>query len=200
MAAISFKRSSLEDFNKYNSLLVGNAFTPPPVPSAYDLLETTELASSASSVSFTGLGSYTDYKHLQIRLTGRSTTSGTNFDYIYMQFNNDTSSNYSWHQLVGEAGGVSSAPGTNQSFMRQGAVARNGETSNKFSAAIIDILDPFSTDKNTTTRSLSGLATNVIRLDSGSWRNTSSLTDINLSPEASSFVSGSRFSLYGIRG
>jgi hypothetical protein len=36
------------------------------VQEAFDLLETTTLTTSASSVTFSGLGAYSDYKHLQI--------------------------------------------------------------------------------------------------------------------------------------
>ena len=51
----------------WNMGLLG-AVSPELVTGAYDLLETTTLTSSASSVTFSGLGSYTDYKHLQIRM------------------------------------------------------------------------------------------------------------------------------------
>mgnify|MGYP003645637262 FL=1 len=44
---------------------------------AYELLETTTLNSGASSITFSGLSAYSDFKHLQIRGTQRLTGPST---------------------------------------------------------------------------------------------------------------------------
>jgi hypothetical protein len=78
------------------------------------------------------------------------------------------------------------------------------DTANSFGAAVLDVLDPYSTTKNKTLRCLQGVRAGTgpaIELRSGFWNNTASITSIVFTPETSgSFVSGSRFSLYGIRG
>jgi hypothetical protein len=76
-------------------------------------------------------------------------------------------------------------------------------TSTIFGPIIIDIVDAYSTTKNKTIRSLQGVYSTgfQVRLVSGSWRNTASITTIAMtSANSSNFLTGSRFSLYGIKG
>jgi hypothetical protein len=78
----------------------------------------------------------------------------------------------------------------------------NSGTASAFGGSILDILDAYNTNKNTTTRSLSGMTIsgyNRIVLGSGSWRNTAALTSISITDVFSSILAGSSFSLYGIR-
>ena len=169
---------------------------------SYDLLATEILASATSSVTFSSLGDYAaDYQHLQIRMVGRSTTASTGNDEIFMRFNSDTASNYSWHRLNGTGSTVASGAGTSTTYIRAGGVTRNNNTSGMFTAAVIDILDPFETTKYSTTRVLTGHSgsVNTLELASGNWRNTNALTSIYLAPEANSWQTGSRFSLYGLK-
>jgi len=201
MAAISFKRSSLEDFNKYNSLLVGNEFTPPPADSSYDLLETTTLTSSTSSVTFSGLGSYTDYKHLQIRMVTRSTDS-TGDDGVVAQINSDTGSNYAYHGLFGTGSIIGSYAVTSASNPLLFTTANANNATDSFGVGVVDLLDFSSTSKNTTARNLGGSTeTNPsIRLTSFVHLNTSAVTSVTLLLQSgTNFVAGSRFSLYGIK-
>lgn len=171
---------------------------------AYDLLETQVLTSSASSVSFTGLGSYTDYKHLQLRMTLRSTwTLGSQSLNVYGKFNSSTTSNYSWHDLNGEGSSVSSNAGTGQEYFRIKTVASQGDAdSGAFGAVILDILDFSNTNKNTTIRALAGVnaTDNWISLNSGLWQTTSAVTSISFELGAGNIDTGSRLSLYGIKG
>jgi hypothetical protein len=82
--------------------------------------------------------------------------------------------------------------------------ASNSSTSNAFSTSVIDILDAYSSTKNKTVRILGGFADGAnsrMRLGSGAWLNTASITSISITDgESQSFVAGSRFSLYGIKG
>jgi len=169
---------------------------------AYDLLESTVLTSSASSVSFTGLDSYTDYKHLQIRYTGQSILAGnTGLDNLQINFNS-SSGTYQNHFLRGTGSVVESG---SQSFSYINiiqALTRSGAT-NIFSPVIIDILDFSSANKNTTVRALTGGLTSsetAVALQSGLWVDTSAVTSVELTnPNARDFATDSRFSLYGIR-
>jgi hypothetical protein len=71
-----------------------------------------------------------------------------------------------------------------------------------YAASVIDILDPFDTNKNTTIRVLTGFtgAINRVLLESGLWMNTDAITSITFDEYyGSSFAAGSRFSLYGLK-
>jgi hypothetical protein len=84
-----------------------------------------------------------------------------------------------------------------------GIITAAGATANNFGFSVIDLLDPYSTTKNKTLRTLGGItdaAQNRIDMHSALWINTASLTSWQLFPELGNFVTGSRFSLYGIRG
>jgi len=194
MGAISFKRSSLENYNKYNSLLVGNEFTPPPADSSYDLLETTTLTSSASSVTFSGLGSYTDYKHLQIRYLSRTNDIYDTFG-IYLNSTNAVRG----HELRGTGSSVTSSARTNSRITEN---AKNSDPANAFAAGIIDILDFSDTSKNTTIRAISGDGIDKVELGSALYNFTAAITEIKFDIDvgSGSFVTGSRFSLFGVKG
>jgi hypothetical protein len=169
--------------------------------SDYELISTEILGSSQASVTFSSLGDYSStYKHLQIRFTARLDLNATS-NPIVVRANGVTSSSYSAHQLNAGGGAVDSAAFTSTTAMRLGRATGATGTANNFGAAVIDILDPYSTSKNTTFRSLTGISTEVITLFSGLFINTASITSFELLPLTSSnFVAGSRFSLYGIKG
>lgn len=174
------------------------------VASGYDLLETEILTGSQASVTFSSLNSTygSTYQHLQIRATARSGASDTD-SFFYLTLNADTGANYDRHQLWGNGGTVSS---NNFSYGGVGLIilgcTANNAAADTYGASIIDFLDPFETTKNTTVRSLGGQTSglNRIGLESFAWFNTDALTSIQLAPSASSFVTGSRFSLYGLKG
>jgi hypothetical protein len=175
--------------------------------SDYELIETQILGSTQTSIVFSNLGTYSStYKHLQIRAVARTDQTG-NSRAIAVRLNADTGSYYAWHILTGDgqASTVSSAAGATQNVMYLGQSVSTASASNAFGASVIDILDPYSTSKNKTLRSLAGslsTTTPFIRLMSGAWFNTASLTSVTLLGEdlTSGFVSGSRFSIYGIKG
>jgi len=169
---------------------------------AYDLLETTLISTNTANVTFSSLGSYSDYKHLQIRITSRtSQNSGT--DAVALQLNSDTGSNYAWHRLNGNGSSVASGAVTSQARIHASSTTGNLATANIFGAAVIDILDFSSSNKNTTVRTLNGVSmpdTPDVRLGSGVWINTAAVTSVTLfSLNGANFVSGSRLSLYGIK-
>jgi len=170
------------------------------VAGTYELIETQILGSSQASVVFSSLGTYSStYKHLQIRVTARSTRADLDSP-LGVQFNGITSG-YFWHALKGTGSAVQFEALTSQSSMRLGSPTAANSTANNFGATVVDILDAYSTTKNKTFRSLTG-ATNLdrIQLMSGSVASTNSVTSITVLDQFGSFVSGSRFSLYGIKG
>jgi hypothetical protein len=173
----------------------------------FELISTTTLGSSAANVTFdvSGLGS--TYKHLQIRIAARSTASEvlSGMRVRLGAGSIDTGTNYSGHQLYGYNSAVSSSSLSPANLMPTGAAAGANATANIFGSSIVDILDAFSTTKNKTIRSLGGVAagtgTNAyVALESGSWYNTSAITQAQVLLTVGSYATGSRFSIYGIKG
>jgi len=168
---------------------------------SFDLLESQVLSSNTASITFSSLSTYAStYQHLQIRFTARSTNSGTTSG--GMRFNSDSGNNYALHSLEGNGSAVFSGASTSQNNMllMVGGVPGASAASGLFCAGVFDILDPFETTKNKTVKALQGFATGgPIRLNSGLWINTSALTSANLFPSLGDWLTGSRFSLYGIK-
>lgn len=172
------------------------------VPSSYYSIETATVDSGgAASIEFTSIPS--TYTHLQIRGIARDARTGVIGDYMDMQFNSDTGTNYSWHYVVGD-GSVSAAAGTSQSSISCYPVATASASSNVFGTFVIDILDYTNTNKYKTTRMLSGISNNgsgaeTIWFFSGNWRNTNAITSIKLTPGTPNFSQYTQFALYGIK-
>ena len=170
----------------------------------YELIESQILTGTQASITFSNLGTYSStYKHLQLRYVGRTSYAG-NGESMYFRFNGDTGNNYSHHRLYGTGSGVSAVATSATSYINVGFIA-SGTGSSTFASGVVDILDTYSTTKNKTTRSLNGVhittGAHLVSFGSGARYNTASITSIELFTEtASNFVSGSRFSLYGIRG
>ena len=165
---------------------------------AYDLLETQVLTSDASSVTFTGLGSYTDYKHLQIRGVSQSSDLSSDSD-LWLQFNGITTG-YRFHELSGDGSSVSSYSST---FPVVGLNQRN-YVNDAFSVHVIDVLDFASSSKNTTVRSFSGSEFQPFGKKIGLYsmfRNyLNAITSLTITTGSYQLRAGSRFSLYGIKG
>jgi hypothetical protein len=168
---------------------------------AYEHIATTTLGASASVVEFAGLDTYSaDYKHLQIRFSAKNTGSPTD---VRITFNDVTTTSYARHMLRGEGTSLSSSNATSQAHITLDNAMKNSQSTGSFGAAIVDIIDAFSTSKNTTIKSLHGQSDDngsAIALVSGLFNNTALINKISLRPSSSSFAIGSRFSVYGIRG
>lgn len=170
---------------------------------SFDLLETTLITTNTASVTFSSLGSYSAYKHLQLRIVARTsaTGEGTN-DSISIQLNNDTGTNYPKHELTGNGSSVISDAQTGRSDLIIGYTSSNDATADAFSAVVTDILDFSSSSKNTTLRSFSGRpqTSNRVSLLSGFWNNTAAVTEIDIFLSSNlNFKAGTRLSLYGIK-
>jgi hypothetical protein len=172
----------------------------------YELIESQILGSSQASVVFSSLATYAStYKHLQVRMATRTTSTSFNRSDLIMRINADTGNNYAAHYLFGSGSSVGSANDINVSWMYVGSITTNLDTTGSFAGGVLDLLDAYSTTKNKTTRSFSGRMGGSspynIGLNSSHWRNTASVTSLTFSTlDASSLVAGSRFSLYGIKG
>ena len=84
---------------------------------AYELISTTILSTTATSVTFSSIPS--TYKHLQIRYIARATTGGVaNFTMTF----NGTSSGYSYHGLYGDGASAAALGAASQDTGRESCV------------------------------------------------------------------------------
>lgn len=173
-------------------------------PGSFDLISTTVLSSTTSSVTFDVSALASTYKHLQIRHVVRGDSDSQT---TFARFNSDANNNYSSHRLFAYNGSIISDSFTARSNLFIGSNGSSDLSSTIYSASVVDIFNPFDTLKNTTTRTLCGFHgvapggdISVVHTHSGAYYSTNTITSINIIPNVGNFISGSRFSLYGIKG
>lgn len=199
MGVYSLSKSSINNWVKYPNFAVGNTQV-----SDFELITTQVLSSTATSVSFTGLQNYTQYKHLQVRIVSRDTNSGSGTGGVWLQVNADTGNNYSWHRVGGGASVSFSNGSTSTSKILAGLCSKNPDGVGVFGASIIDILNFSSSARNKVIRSLTGNPSSIstasmeVNIQSGAWYSTAAITSLTISSDTS-FDIGSRFSIYGVK-
>ena len=167
----------------------------------YESIATTTVgAGGQATITFSSIPN--TYKHLQIRASVLTAVAGK---LIVLTCNNDTTAgNYVSH-IVGGQGSTTAAGAftASQTYMR--LYGRDiGTNTTRPTVLITDILDYTSTNKNKTTRTLSGLDENgsgEINFYSGLWLNSSTVvSSLELkTQDASNFSQYSSFALYGIK-
>lgn len=167
---------------------------------AFEAIASTTLSTATSTVTFSSIPG--TYEHLQVRCYARA-TGGTQYTHIQGRFNGSTSSIYDDHYLFGDGSGAVVDRGINQTFHYWFRIPGGSAAANCFGVYVVDILDYASTNKNKTTRLISGWNQNTTVgeawLASHSWRSTSAITSIELVSGSGNFAVGSVFSLYGLR-
>lgn len=194
MASISLKYKSKQ----------GNLTAPGDVdPGAMIPIAATTVGSGgAANVTFSSIPQ--NYEHLQIRGIARSTWSsgGTNRA-GFIQFNSDTGSNYTMHQIEADGGSTPAGWGTgNSTYTIWQRITTATAPANVFGGLMIDILDYSNTNKFKTIRALGGNDQNgsgYIYFNSGLWQNTNGITSIKLYPQDENWAQYSSFALYGIK-
>jgi hypothetical protein len=162
----------------------------------YTLISSNVLTASAASVTFSSIpATYTD---LVLRISARN-DGGANLTYI--QFNSDTSSNYSTTNIYGTGSIAGSDPSGAGTYV-YAVVNQSSQTASTFSSSEFYI--PSYQVSQNKPMSLFGVNENnataaIIIGGAHLWRNTAAITSINLSAGGGfNFVSGSSFYLYGI--
>jgi hypothetical protein len=140
---------------------------------------------------------------LQLRTALRSNRADNN-SRAKIRFNSDSGANYSNHYLGTTGSAIFSAnttPDYSTEIINIDSVTGSTATSGAFGVAVYDIFDAFETTKYKTIRFLDGQTggLNRVSLNSGNWRNLSAISSIVIEDAYSTFVSGSRFSLYGLK-
>jgi len=150
-----------------------------------------------SSFTFNSIPStYTDIRMIITAMGGDSAGR------LYIQYNGNTASNYSWTELLGNGTSVSStrSSNTDKNYIAYNVIP--GTSSFGFNC-----LTDIQNYSNTTT-----FKTNITRTNWGEsqtyqgtaayvglWRQTSAITSIKITPDFGDFQSGSTFTLYGIK-
>lgn len=170
---------------------------------SYESIATVTVGSGgASSIDFSSISG--TYQHLQIRLIARVSNADTG-DNIFLQFNGDTGSNYSWHYLEGDGSTTYAGGASSQTKILSGRASAANATSSIFGVSVIDILDYSTTgQKYKTVRCLCGLDRNgsgSVTMESGLWQNTNAITSIKiLNGSSTNFVQYTQAALFGVKG
>ena len=158
--------------------------------SAYELISTQTLSSAAASVTFSSIPQmYTDL--VLIVKAVNSATAGGKF-----QLNGDTSTNYSTTWIEGNGSSVISGRESSQSsgFIYYNA---SGSTYNY----TIGISSFMNYSNSTTYKTVVSSFGNLSQVGSYAslWRSTSAITSLVLNGLTQNFLTGSTFTLYGIK-
>jgi hypothetical protein len=159
------------------------------------IASTTVGAGGASEVIFSSISSA--YTHLQIRCIARNSVTSGN---LRIQFNSDSGTNYSAHQIYADGASVYNFSGVSLGYIEVGNMPSNASI---FSGHVIDILDYANTNKYKSTKTLHGYDVNgagLIQYFSGNWRSTSAITTIRVYAGNDSFAQYSQIALYGVKG
>jgi len=172
-----------------------------PLNGFVSIATTTVGAGGSSSITFTGIPQV--YKHLQLRMIGRSSRN-QNSGYAVINFNSDTGANYSQHSVQGDGASAAAAGSGSVSYPTLLLFPGALRSANIFGVGVLDVLDYTNTNKNKTLRVLDGYDSNgagLIELGSGAWYNTNAVTSITITEfNGNNFVQNSQFALYGIQG
>jgi hypothetical protein len=167
---------------------------------SYDALASYTVPSGGvSTITFAGLPTGGQYKHLQIRVIAKSAGA---FTQGRVKINSDTSSVYTLHQITGNGSSASANGYANEA----GPITipiRMPDTANIFGVIVMDILDYQDTNKFKTIRTLGGADLNgsgSVIFSSNLWRSTSAITQLDFDGNGENFAQHSQFALYGIRG
>lgn len=157
--------------------------------SIYTPIASQTLSSAAATVTFSSIPqNYTD-----LVLVSENKNTANNFDEVGIQFNGDTSSNYSRTRFFGDGSSPSSGGSNNTN---KGAIQINSTT--EFGPVIANIQN-YSNSTTYKTVLSRGNAVGYVSIYVSTWRNTNAITEITLLPDTGvNFSSGTIFTLYGI--
>lgn len=165
----------------------------------YTLISSNVLASNAASVTFSSIpATYTD---LVVRVSARASNPSVAYN-IRVQFNSDSSTNYSETSLRGNGSATSSYRTTSATELVEGFVI-DGDSATASTFGSLELYIPsytasqskpmssFPVQENNTT------AANIIPT-AELWRNNAAITSIYMYVSGTTFMAGSSFYLYGI--
>ena len=161
----------------------------------YDLLDSTTLASSASSVTFSSISQ--DYRDLVLVINVKG-ASGSSTIGVAARFNGDTSGNYSYVTMQGDGSSANSYSSTGETYASFVTGILPDETN--AGLFIAQIMDYSATDKHKTMLSRGNQASDEVGASANRWASTSAISSVTTlcTNPADNFATGSTFYLYGI--
>lgn len=162
------------------------------MPATYEPIATTTASGSVATYTFSSIsGSYTDL------ILVCNTGNGGNSD-VRIRVNSDSGSNYSRTVLRGNGSAAASVRASNQTYAE---VDSDGFSSTAIQQTlIVHFINYSNTTTNKTILSRSNNASYGTDAIVNLWRSTSAITSIEVfNSNASNWLSGSTFTLYGIK-
>jgi hypothetical protein len=165
------------------------------MPATYEPIATNTLGTATANITFSSIpATYTDLKLVIITAPSDAATQ-----YIDLQFNSDTATNYSIVRLYGYGTGAGSAAGANSTNARVGII---GGSTTKFSVSISNIFSyagsTFKTAITDSASDINGSGQNNRIVNT--WRSTSAITSIKIFMDnGGNMVAGTTATLYGIK-
>ena len=168
---------------------------------SYELISTTVLGSDTSSITFSSIDQ--TYTHLQLRFSIRSTRTDAAENAGFIRLNNDSNSIYDFGQFVASGGSIFTQQSVSQARFNNIWFSASGSSQTTYCGLVVNIYDYASTVKNKGIMVYGGYANNAANRNyiySGQYRTTSAISQINFTDIGYSLSSGTRISLYGIKG
>lgn len=164
-----------------------------PTPT-YDLLASTELSSTASSVTFSSLNTVASgYRHLVISVEAQASASSY---YAFMRFNGDSNTQYITYmngngstKAVGYTGDNKFQLGANGSYWR----------SSENCSVLIEIPDFALTSKHKSALVRFNNSAQAVELMACRLPSLTAITSVSLTMNVSTFAAGGKFYLFGIK-
>lgn len=176
----------------------------------YEPIASTSLSDDLTrTVTFSNIpGTYTDLVLVCFLRANEFTFNSTN--YPHLRFNSDTGTNYSYTRLYARSTSGSwsalSERTSNTTDMGLVGISMTSSNSNIFTPVVYQIMSYANTNVFKTTLARNAQVSNLTNEDGpaaavGLWRSTSAITSVSLNPSqaTSEFVSGSTFSLFGVK-
>jgi hypothetical protein len=165
----------------------------------FESIASTTVGTATPTITFSSIPQ--TFSHLQLRMIVRS--AGASSDWIRIRPNNDSSSVYSYHYLIGTGYLTFSGAELSNTSMRVDKPTLSGDTANIFGTNVSDLLDYANTNKFKTLRTIYGLDVNgagEVGLTSSNWRSTTAITSLVITLNTgSNFAVNSSFALYGVK-
>ena len=158
----------------------------------YEHIQTQVLTGTTGSLTFNNFSGYT---HLRLVMHGRAAGNTG----IALQFNGDTASNYAanYHEAPSSSSTPVAENYRNVNILR---VVWNGYWQNSYpTMTIVDIHNYANSAGFKTVQAKSGNAYTYLEYTMGLWRSTAPITSITISNTGQNLLTGSTFSLHGIK-
>jgi hypothetical protein len=167
------------------------------MPRTYEPIATQTLTGTVATVTFNSIPqTYTD---LILVVQARSSTGGAS-DVLNLFLNNDGANIYSYTRLMGDGSTTSSGREASVTTWRINYnLPGGGATANVFGLDTIQLFNYSNTTTFKTALWRSNPAQILSGLSSNLYRSTGAITRMDLSLSVANFVSGSTFTLYGIK-